>query len=175
MSCFQDTIPRLAEDDVICRGGNIWLPNLQCVQDSVNKNKHILDKYYTVRMVSQPNSNPLFMATETVEDKLLLCPDKLTNDTQMRPLLEHSNTPFLVLKRRPWVPTEGSVDIVPPNPETVSRRLLARSPSLGRRSRSSVHVVTPSSTHGSSHDDEEDEENDEQTSSKKSVKKQRRG
>ena len=164
---------------MICRGGSIWLPNLQCVQDSVEKNKHILDKYYTVRMVSQPNSNPLFMATETVEDKLLLCPDKLTNDTQMRPLLEHSNTPFLVLKRRPWLPTEGSVDIVPPNPETVgSRRLVAQSPSLGRRSRASVTVVTPSSSHGDDNDDEEEEEeadSDDQSSSKKSAKKQRRG
>lgn len=162
---------------MICRGGNIWLPNLQCVQDSVNKNKDILDKFYTVRMVSDSNSNPLFMATEKVEDKLLLCPDKLTNDTQMRPLLEHSNTPFLVLKRRPWVPTEGSVEIVPPNPEIISRRSLNRSPSLGRRSRSSVNVVTPSSTQENGHDDEEEdeEENDEQTTAKKTVKKQRRG
>ena len=162
---------------MICRGGSIWLPNLQCVQDSVEKNKHILDKYYTVRMVSQANSNPLFMATETVEDKLLLCPDKLTNDTQMRPLLEHSNTPFLVLKRRPWVPSEGSVDIVPPNPEPVSRRSVARSPSLGRRSRSSVTVVTPSSVNDEDNDEEDDsdDQSSSSSSSKKQVKKQRRG
>ncbi|RYH23644.1 hypothetical protein EON65_17650 [archaeon] len=42
--------------------------------------------------------NPLYKATELVERELLTCPDKLTNETQLRPLLALSAYPFYVLE-----------------------------------------------------------------------------
>ena len=44
--------------------------------------------------------NPLYLATEGVEEALLLCPDALTNDTQLRPLLHYSEYPFYRLQLR---------------------------------------------------------------------------
>lgn len=44
--------------------------------------------------------NPLYRATEKVEKELLMCPDALTNETQLRPLLNFSNEPFCVLELR---------------------------------------------------------------------------
>lgn len=40
------------------------------------------------------------MATENVEKELLMCPDALTNETQLRPLLNFSAQPFCVLELR---------------------------------------------------------------------------
>ena len=79
-----------------------------------------------------------------VTTELLRCPDKLTNETQMRPLLNHSKTPFIVLHRR--------------KPPTAARAPRAASPaavvglydtpsrSSGRRARDAA--VTPSSDDG---------------------------
>lgn len=36
--------------------------------------------------------NPLFGATERAEEDLLLCPDLITNETQVVPILEHSKS-----------------------------------------------------------------------------------
>lgn len=44
-----------------------------------------------------PKLNPLYAATEKVEIELLMCPDALTNETQLRPLLNFSDSPFYVL------------------------------------------------------------------------------
>ena len=32
---FKDTIPRMAEDELIRRGGQFWLPNLECVAEAI--------------------------------------------------------------------------------------------------------------------------------------------
>jgi hypothetical protein len=42
----------------------------------------------------------LYRATEDVEKELLMCPDALTNETQMRPLYDFSDEPFCVLELR---------------------------------------------------------------------------
>lgn len=90
----------LAENDLLKIGGQIWLPNLECVEDSINEFRAEIGKYYTIEAVGNPHLNPLYAATETVEQELLRCPDSLTNETQLRPLLSYSNTPFLMLTRR---------------------------------------------------------------------------
>lgn len=90
----------LAENDILKKGGKLWLPNLDCVQCSIDDYKEEIEKYYTVEAVEDPNLNPLYAATENVEKELLRCPDSLTNETQLRPLLIYSKYPFLVLSRR---------------------------------------------------------------------------
>ncbi len=97
---FKDTIPRLAEDELIRRGGQFWLPNLECVAQALREFRIPIETHYEVEFVKDLGRNPLFAATERVEDELLRCPDKLTNETQLRPLLAFSDTPFLVLTRR---------------------------------------------------------------------------
>ena len=90
----------LAENDLLKKGGKLWLPNLDCVQCSLGDYKEEIEKYYTIEAVEDPNMNPLYAATENVETELLRCPDSLTNETQLRPLLIYSTTPFLLLSRR---------------------------------------------------------------------------
>ena len=42
--------------------------------------------------------NPLYAATEYVEEELDRCPDSLTNITQIKPLVDFSETPFCSLE-----------------------------------------------------------------------------
>ena len=90
----------LAENDILMKGGKLWLPNLDCVQCSIDDFRAEIEKYYIIEAVEDPNLNPLYAATECVEAELLRCPDSLTNETQLRPLLIYSKTPFLALSRR---------------------------------------------------------------------------
>jgi hypothetical protein len=96
----------MAEQGFLKKGGKFWLPNLDCVQNSIEDFHAEINKYYTIEAVEDPLLNPLYAATENVEEELLRCPDALTNVTQLRPLLNYSSTPFLVLTRReePFVP-----------------------------------------------------------------------
>ena len=56
-----------------------------------------LTRYYHIEQPRDFGENPLYRATELVESELLRCPDKLTNETQMRPLMQFSDTPFYCL------------------------------------------------------------------------------
>lgn len=93
-------MPELAEQNIIKKGGKLWLPNLDCVQCSIDDFHNEISRYYSWETVDNPQENPLYAATETVTDELLRCPDMLTNETQIRPLLVNSSAPFLVLTRR---------------------------------------------------------------------------
>ena len=97
---WRNTIPMLAENEILVKGGKLWLPNLDCVQCSIDDFRAEIEKYYVIEAVEDPNLNPLYAATENVETELLRCPDHLTNETQLRPLLIYSKTPFLTLSRR---------------------------------------------------------------------------
>lgn len=94
------TLPELAEQNIIKKGGKLWLPNLDCVECSIDDFHNEISKYYSWETVENPHENPLYAATETVTDELLRCPDMLTNATQILPLLVNSSAPFLVLTRR---------------------------------------------------------------------------
>jgi hypothetical protein len=95
---FTNTFPTFAKSGTLARGGQIWLPNLDCIRVSLADFALDLDPYYTVELVRDPKQNPLYLATEDVEAELLMCPDSLTNETQLRPL--QSDRPFFVLKLR---------------------------------------------------------------------------
>jgi hypothetical protein len=90
----------LAENDLLRKGGQLWLPNLGCVQESIETYRDEIMMHYTIKAVEDPLLNPLYAASENVEMELLRCPDALTNETQLRPLLSYSKNPFLVLTRR---------------------------------------------------------------------------
>ena len=96
---YEKTLPMLVNDDILKPNGTIYLPNLECVEDLLLEYDSVLSKYYYWEHVSRPKENPLFRATSKVDKELLQCPDRLTNDTQMKPLANYSETPFIALKR----------------------------------------------------------------------------
>ena len=97
---WRNTLAMLAENNLLQKGGKLWLPNLGCVQDSIDTFRSEITKYYVIETVEDPLDNPLYKASEKVTSELLRCPDALTNETQLRPLLSYSKCPFLVLTRR---------------------------------------------------------------------------
>ncbi len=91
-------MPAIATESILSPGGKIWLPNLQCIEESLEEHSDSIKEHFTIRLVSNAKENPLFAATEQVTEELLRCPDNLTNETQMKPLLSHSSSPFYVLE-----------------------------------------------------------------------------
>ena len=96
---YQKTLPMLVSADILKPNGRIYLPNLECVDGALECYGKELSEHYTWDYVRRPKDNPLFRATERVSEELMKCPDNLTNDSQMLPLLNYSDTPFVVLKR----------------------------------------------------------------------------
>jgi len=97
---FRETLPQFVTDNVLSKDGEIWLPNLECVQELIHSYSDVLLPHYTLELVADPLLNPLYLATEAIEDDLMRCPDTLTNETQIRPLWAFSKTPFYRLRRR---------------------------------------------------------------------------
>lgn len=81
----------------------IWLPNLQCIEESIESFSAYLEPYFTIRLEHNPSLNPLYVATDRAEEDLLLCPDLITNETQVLPILEHARDGalFYVLQLKP--------------------------------------------------------------------------
>jgi len=101
-SFFTETLPELAKERILSIGGKIWLPNLQCIRESIDRFRVSIDQFYTVHPVANPMENPLFVATENACEELLLCPEgALTNQSQLQPILAQASFPFfaLVLKK----------------------------------------------------------------------------
>lgn len=96
---FKNTFPLIAKY-FLNKNGVIILPYLSCVEESLTQNQEFLDPYFFVHFLSDPNENPLYLATEKVEKELLMCPDAVTNKTQIIPLNQFSTTPFCVLRLR---------------------------------------------------------------------------
>lgn len=97
---FTNTFPTLAKSGYLAKGCKIWLPNLQCIEESLSDFYAELAPYFIIRREENALRNPLYRATENVERELLMCPDALTNETQMRPLYDFSKEPFCVLELR---------------------------------------------------------------------------
>jgi len=95
---FKDTMVQLAQQNVLSPGGKIWLPNLQCIRESIDKFRPALDEYYTVHPVMDPSQNPLYVASENANDELLRCPDGgVVNQQAMQPILSQASFPFFAL------------------------------------------------------------------------------
>lgn len=146
---FTKTLPTLAESGYLARGCKIWLPNLQCIEDSIGDFYGELTPYYTIRKESNPKANPLYRATEKVEKELLMCPDALTNETQLRPLLDFSSEPFYVLELRPIFQK------TPTTPQSVKKAVAAPAQSSTKKRRA-VHAVVDSSASENEATDAED-------------------
>lgn len=139
---YAKTIPEIARQCILKEGGRIWLPNLNCIKESLEYFIDVITEYYDVDLVSDPKMNPLYLATEDVTDELKKCPDLLTNETQLKPILDHSDMPFYCLTLR------RTTGVVSPEKSNKKRKLAAsdaaQSPDL--KQETDVKVVTPAST-----------------------------
>jgi hypothetical protein len=74
---------------------SLWLPNNSYVHEMILKHSNLLSEYYTWSAIPNPSLNPLYAATDLCVDELLLCPDNLTNETQISYLMTSPGGPFL--------------------------------------------------------------------------------
>lgn len=95
------TFIEFAELDIIAKGGKIWLPCIPLVKTSVLKDlKEIIENHFVIDLVEDPFQNPLFKATEYVENLLENTSDKHTNASSLANIKRLSNECFIVLTRR---------------------------------------------------------------------------
>ena len=98
------------ENETIAWNGFIILPNMKCITKYINKNKHLLEKYFTISYLTNEkiNENPLVYATEIVDNLLTdgnSCPFVNKNQlTRLDPI-----NPFYMLKYNKYDP---NVDII---------------------------------------------------------------
>lgn len=136
---FYSTLPALAREGLLAEGGTIWLPNLSCISDPLERHAAVLNPFFDVFFVENPDKNPLHKATHLVERDLLNCPDALTNETQMRPLYNSSDQPFIALVlKKDWEQNYLQTQTPPSTPKKNKRKLememgLRRSPRRLRR------------------------------------------
>ena len=100
---FFSTLPLIASEGILAPDGIVWLPHLSCITDSLTEFYSYLNPYFEIELVEDAKTNPLFLATEDVEDELLRCPDSLINSNQIKPMMEqldHTDRPFYALKLR---------------------------------------------------------------------------
>lgn len=137
---FIKTLPLIAKEGLLAKEGKILLPYLNCIRDSLEEFEENLYPYYTITLQSDPKKNSLYLATEDVTDALLLTPDTLTNETQLAPLLDFSDTPFCVLELRP-----DFVTYVKPSPSKngTKRPNLFNTEIASETIESNVRIVTP--------------------------------
>ncbi len=95
---FGETLPAFVTKGILKNEGSIWIPNLQYVRDMIEKKQETISQFYTWSFIKDPSENPLYKATDLVGIKLLECPDHLTNDTQILPLLQACDGPFICFK-----------------------------------------------------------------------------
>lgn len=84
------------------QNGRIILPRIQCIDDGISQAREAIESFYDVSYlgVDELDLHPLYKATERVAPWLEMCPEVYTNETQMKPYYDYSESPFCVLKIR---------------------------------------------------------------------------
>jgi len=95
------------------------------VKDSLKVFGKVLAEHYSWYLEIDPSKNPLYAATDYVTDELRRCPDLLTNETQIIPLNNYSDTPFFVLKAKKASEKGKDVVCTTPQPTKAKRPLLS--------------------------------------------------
>lgn len=100
---FSDTLPQLATSGFLAPRSCVWLPNLECVQSSIARNRTALEECFVIHPVKDPTLNPLYVATTKAERRLLRCSRPLTNENQLRPIRQRAKNGavFYALQLRP--------------------------------------------------------------------------
>jgi len=102
-SFFTKTLPFFANAGILKDGGQIWIPFPCDVDNFKQMSIRTIASCYKIEMVSEPERNPLFLATNKCESELLRTIKKtnavMTNATQIVQLQNYSSTPFLLLEK----------------------------------------------------------------------------
>lgn len=99
-SFFKSTLPAFVTGNRLAPDGAVWLPHVRHVDEMFEKFSTELSEHYQWELVNAPTRNPLYLATDKVTAELLKTPDFMTNESQIKPLLDK---PFYQLKRKPAV------------------------------------------------------------------------
>lgn len=102
---FMNSLPLMKEVGILHPHGKVWLPWLECVDESLCEFRGKLAASYDWKLVSDPWENPLFVATNDADPTLATAPDTLINSNQLQYLLDYSDTPFCVMD--PYWPKPG--------------------------------------------------------------------
>jgi len=99
-SFFSETIPGFVQNKLLKMTGALWLPNMSYVDEMITRHSKTIGEYFTWSFIMKPTDNPLYQATNNVTDKLMECPDILTNDNQVRSVnsIGVPIPPFICLK-----------------------------------------------------------------------------
>lgn len=96
-SFFKSSLPAFVLNNRLAQNGTLWLPHVRHVDEMLEKHGSVLGDYYEWTLVNEPALNPLYAATDKVTSELLRTPDFMTNESQLKPLLDQ---PFYALKRK---------------------------------------------------------------------------
>lgn len=114
---------------MLAPGAVVWLPNLSCIEESLQTFREYLEPYFIIRKESNASLNPLYTATEHAEDELLRCPDLITNKTQVVPIKQHcrSDELFFVLElRQSFLAVSGKRKVTESSPVSMKRKPAAQ-------------------------------------------------
>jgi hypothetical protein len=145
---FSKTLPAFVTENRLSKEGSLWLPHIGHVEEMIQKYEKDLSKHYQWRLVSQPASNPLYAATDTVEGDLQRTPDWMTNESQFKYQLAE---PFYEFKRivaapvvRPVMsPMANKTAISRASPSYSGRKILAKKAPISQKIGKSPTRVMP--------------------------------
>ena len=61
-------LPTMAAKGTTPLHGEVWLPHIQCIADRQEKLWVSLQQYFRKQLIADPNENPLYRATQNVEE-----------------------------------------------------------------------------------------------------------
>ena len=101
---FEETLCGLVEENLLEQGCCVWLPHLDHTNKMIEKYRDMLETFFVVNYVSDPNMNPLYYATglEQVNNRLLQFPEAIINSNQILRL--DAKAPFISLASK-GIPT----------------------------------------------------------------------
>lgn len=113
---FKETLPLWAKNGMLRNyvagqaASTVWLPNIQHVDEMLTQHAAVLSPHFIIEAVAEPRENPLYNATSLphCHEKLLLCREKIVNETQLPYLEAYSGKPFFRLTLRPTSPSSSS-------------------------------------------------------------------
>ena len=90
------TLPTLAGKGAIPLHGEVWLPNIRCIDNRLKRLKDSLGTWFTIHKVADPMDKPLYRATQTVATELIADGNTFTNASALKKLPK--DYPFIMLR-----------------------------------------------------------------------------
>lgn len=137
-SFFKSTLPAFVATNRLSQDGVLWLPHIRHVDEMLEKFGNVLSECYEWKLVNSADMCPLYAATDKVTEQLLRTPDFMTNESQLKPLLD---MPFYELKRK--APAKRSCPQMSPMAKKKSSKTVASSRKRTLTKGLSLKSITP--------------------------------